>query len=221
MAVWILCPDAIIRADGFAANALLWRGAGSLRRGDCHALVAASRVDAWRGDHRRGYSRRRLLRTPQANSFTSTLPGPGMTIFRAPPLTAPIVAPTLKTTADTPAQSTTEATTQTTVQPVVHACGLSLDGWSISVKDGCQWQSKKPRSQLRTGRFMLETAGQGEPVLLIHGGTASAREWRPVLEGLGRHAQCVAIDRLGCGHSGSQRSWLRSQNSDRQPLRAG
>src|SRR5260370_35204433 len=39
------------------------------------------------------------------------------------------------------------------------------------------------------------------PVLFVHGGTASAREWRPVLPLLAGHAECVAIDRLGCGES--------------------
>ena len=51
------------------------------------------------------------------------------------------------------------------------------------------------------GTFHIETAGQGAPVLFIHGGTASAREWRPVLPLLAEHAACVAIDRLGCGLS--------------------
>ena len=51
------------------------------------------------------------------------------------------------------------------------------------------------------GRFHFEATGAGKPVLFIHGGTASAREWRPVLEALGEHAHCVAIDRLGCGES--------------------
>jgi 3-oxoadipate enol-lactonase len=51
------------------------------------------------------------------------------------------------------------------------------------------------------GRFHVEAAGAGAPVLLIHGGTASAREWRPVLPLLAEHARCVAMDRLGCGES--------------------
>ncbi len=51
------------------------------------------------------------------------------------------------------------------------------------------------------GKFHLETTGRGKPVLFIHGGTASAREWRPVLEPLGEHARCIAMDRLGCGAS--------------------
>jgi pimeloyl-ACP methyl ester carboxylesterase len=52
--------------------------------------------------------------------------------------------------------------------------------------------------------FHVESAGTGPAVLFIHGGTASAREWRPVLPRLAGHAECVAIHRLGCG--GSDRS---------------
>jgi 3-oxoadipate enol-lactonase len=51
------------------------------------------------------------------------------------------------------------------------------------------------------GSFHVESIGAGTPVLFIHGGTASAREWRPVLPLLAGHAECVAIDRLGCGES--------------------
>jgi 3-oxoadipate enol-lactonase len=55
--------------------------------------------------------------------------------------------------------------------------------------------------QTAYGTFHVESAGAGAPVLFIHGGTASAREWRPVLPLLAEHAECVAIDRLGCGES--------------------
>jgi pimeloyl-ACP methyl ester carboxylesterase len=51
------------------------------------------------------------------------------------------------------------------------------------------------------GTFHVETAGRGAPVMFVHGGMASAREWRPVLPLLAEHAECVAIDRLGCGES--------------------
>jgi pimeloyl-ACP methyl ester carboxylesterase len=51
------------------------------------------------------------------------------------------------------------------------------------------------------GKFHVEETGSGKPVLFIHGGTASAREWRWVLEPLGEHARCIAMDRLGCGAS--------------------
>lgn len=59
------------------------------------------------------------------------------------------------------------------------------------------------------GKFHVEAAGSGKPVLFIHGGTASAREWRPVLEALGGHARCVAVDRLGCGLSDRSRGYDR------------
>ena len=59
------------------------------------------------------------------------------------------------------------------------------------------------------GRFHVESAGGGKPLLLIHGGTASAREWRLVLPGLGEHARCVAADRLGCGLSDRSPSYDR------------
>lgn len=55
------------------------------------------------------------------------------------------------------------------------------------------------------GKFHVEAAGQGTPWLFIHGGTASAREWRPVLPRLSEHARCIAIDRLGCGESDRSR----------------
>jgi pimeloyl-ACP methyl ester carboxylesterase len=60
------------------------------------------------------------------------------------------------------------------------------------------------------GTFHAESAGHGAPWLFIHGGSASAREWRLVLPGLGECARCVAIDRLGCGESDrSQRGYDR------------
>jgi pimeloyl-ACP methyl ester carboxylesterase len=55
------------------------------------------------------------------------------------------------------------------------------------------------------GTFHVEATGHGKPVLFIHGGVASAREWRPVLEPLGEHARCIAMDRLGCGASDRSR----------------
>jgi 3-oxoadipate enol-lactonase len=61
------------------------------------------------------------------------------------------------------------------------------------------------------GKFHVECVGEGQPWLFIHGGSASAREWRFVLPGLGEHARCVAIDRLGCGESDrSQRGYDRA-----------
>jgi 3-oxoadipate enol-lactonase len=69
--------------------------------------------------------------------------------------------------------------------------------------------------QTAFGTFHAERAGAGAPVLFIHGGTASAREWRAVLPLLAGHAECVAIDRLGCGESDrSMRGYDRATITD-------
>jgi hypothetical protein len=39
-----------------------------------------------------------------------------------------------------------------------------------------------PESLVQTPFGRFEEAGDGQPVLSVHGGTASTREWRPVLE---------------------------------------
>jgi pimeloyl-ACP methyl ester carboxylesterase len=62
------------------------------------------------------------------------------------------------------------------------------------------------------GRFHVDATGSGKPVLFIHGGMASSREWRLVLPALGEHARCVSVDRLGCGLSD------RIQRTDRDSL---
>lgn len=64
------------------------------------------------------------------------------------------------------------------------------------------------------GRYYVEAMGSGKPVLFIHGGTASAREWRWVLPALSAHARCVAPDRLGCGRSDRARSYDRGALTD-------
>ena len=58
-------------------------------------------------------------------------------------------------------------------------------------------------STLRTPRltFGVRSAGQGELVLFLHGITAGAVVWDPVLEDLGRDFRCVAIDQRGHGLS--------------------
>ena len=64
------------------------------------------------------------------------------------------------------------------------------------------------------GQYHVEATGSGKPVLFIHGGTASTREWRWVLPALGAHARCVAVDRLGCGLSDRARSYERAAMTD-------
>jgi pimeloyl-ACP methyl ester carboxylesterase len=57
------------------------------------------------------------------------------------------------------------------------------------------------------GTFHVEATGTGKPLLFLHGGTSSTRTWHRMLERLGKHAFCVAVDRLGCGLSDRAKSY--------------
>lgn len=60
-------------------------------------------------------------------------------------------------------------------------------------------------STLRTERltFATRSVGEGDLVLFLHGITAGAVVWDPVLADLGRDFRCVAVDQRG--HGGSER----------------
>ena len=50
-------------------------------------------------------------------------------------------------------------------------------------------------------RVAYRRAGQGAPLVLLHGGLADSREWRRQLEGLADECTVVAWDAPGCGGS--------------------
>lgn len=50
-------------------------------------------------------------------------------------------------------------------------------------------------------RVGLRRRGQGEPVLLVHGGMSDSREWDPQVEHLSQDYDVIAVDVLGCGGS--------------------
>jgi pimeloyl-ACP methyl ester carboxylesterase len=50
-------------------------------------------------------------------------------------------------------------------------------------------------------RVAYRRAGQGPPLVLLHGGLADSREWRRQLEGLADEFTVVAWDAPGCGRS--------------------
>ncbi|HUA48893.1 MAG TPA: alpha/beta fold hydrolase [Solirubrobacteraceae bacterium] len=54
-------------------------------------------------------------------------------------------------------------------------------------------------------RVAYRRAGQGPPIILIHGITASSEIWGPVWEGLARHHTVLAPDLLGHGESAKPR----------------
>src|ERR1700683_1640595 len=48
----------------------------------------------------------------------------------------------------------------------------------------------------------LQSEGDGRPVVFVHGNSASARTWRPLLDGpFGRRFRCLALDVRGHGES--------------------
>jgi pimeloyl-ACP methyl ester carboxylesterase len=52
----------------------------------------------------------------------------------------------------------------------------------------------------------LESDGDGRPVIFVHGNSASARTWQPLLDGsLGREFRCLALDLPGHGASAPPR----------------
>ena len=50
-------------------------------------------------------------------------------------------------------------------------------------------------------RIAYRRAGQGPPLVLLHGGLADSREWRRQLDGLAEEFTVVAWDAPGCGES--------------------
>ncbi|MBF6591330.1 MAG: alpha/beta fold hydrolase [Ktedonobacterales bacterium] len=54
-------------------------------------------------------------------------------------------------------------------------------------------------------RMRYLTAGEGEPVLLLHGLADCAESWVRILPSLARHYQVFALDLLGCGGSDKPR----------------
>jgi len=51
-----------------------------------------------------------------------------------------------------------------------------------------------------------QSEGQGRPLIFVHGNSASARTWQPLLDGpLGRQFRCLALDLPGHGRSAPAR----------------
>lgn len=63
--------------------------------------------------------------------------------------------------------------------------------------------------EARQGRFVqangldiyYEEHGQGEPLLLIHGGALTAGSWQPYLDGFAKHFRVITPDTRGHGHT--------------------
>jgi 2-succinyl-6-hydroxy-2,4-cyclohexadiene-1-carboxylate synthase len=55
--------------------------------------------------------------------------------------------------------------------------------------------------RLNGARYAFDEAGSGPPLLLLHGFTGSAANWRPLLPAFAAHFRVIAVDLLGHGRS--------------------
>jgi len=58
-----------------------------------------------------------------------------------------------------------------------------------------------PRVEVSGLRIAFERAGEGPPLVLVHGGLSDSRVWRPQLDALANEFTVVAWDAPGCGRS--------------------
>jgi pimeloyl-ACP methyl ester carboxylesterase len=64
-------------------------------------------------------------------------------------------------------------------------------------------------------RIASATAGEGPPLVLLHGGWLDSRMWRPQLEGLAGDFEVTAWDTPGCGRSSDPRGeWIMADYAD-------
>src|ERR1019366_4864660 len=56
--------------------------------------------------------------------------------------------------------------------------------------------------ELPTGKTCFVEAGQGFPLVLIHGLMSYSFNWRKNIPALAQHFRVLALDLVGCGHSG-------------------
>jgi pimeloyl-ACP methyl ester carboxylesterase len=59
-----------------------------------------------------------------------------------------------------------------------------------------------------------EVTGQGDPLVLVHGGWSDLHNWQPVAPGLAQSFQVVAVDRRGHGQSPRHQGTKRDQEDD-------
>ena len=91
---------------------------------------------------------------------------------------------------------------------VLAALALALAG-CVSLRPFAQIRKELSASQLLEigGQLVhVEQAGEGEPVLLIHGFGASTYSWRKVMPGLAKSYRVLAIDLNGFGYTQRPRS---------------
>src|ERR1035437_9273780 len=64
------------------------------------------------------------------------------------------------------------------------------------------WHSCERQVELRSGKTCFVEAGEGFPLVLVHGLMAYSFNWRKNIPALAQHFRVLALDLAGCGHSG-------------------
>ena len=77
---------------------------------------------------------------------------------------------------------------------------MALPGISLS-----DWRAQSRDMQFRGQRIRYWTAGEGEPLLLIHGFPTASWDWHYLWEPLARRFRVIACDLLGFGYSDKPR----------------
>lgn len=74
-------------------------------------------------------------------------------------------------------------------------------GFLYSAWAGLRWPASGVRVRVRGGRLHALVAGEGPPVVLLHGASANAREFTRLSAALAPNFRVIALDRPGYGHS--------------------
>ncbi len=79
----------------------------------------------------------------------------------------------------------------------------------LSGRVGYRWPMEVGMDHVEVGglRVTYRQAGQGPPLVLLHGGLGDSREWRQQLEGLADDFTVTAWDAPGCGGSSAPGWW--------------
>ncbi|MBD2354293.1 alpha/beta hydrolase [Tolypothrix sp. FACHB-123] len=60
---------------------------------------------------------------------------------------------------------------------------------------------RNSRRKLSQGLLFWREAGQGMPIIFLHGAWNDSSQWVSVMESMSQHFHCFALDLLGCGES--------------------
>lgn len=63
------------------------------------------------------------------------------------------------------------------------------------------WSEKKRKVEVRSRQMGYVEAGEGDPIVFLHGNPTSSYLWRNIIPHVGGLGRCIAPDLIGCGDS--------------------